>query len=178
MTKKTTRKTSYDSYFNKIHTSGYTGRACKQTAKFCWSWSVPVHDFQIFLGPGLVQSKFLIFYWSWSGPRFFSSPGLVLGPGPNRSVRDQSVLVPWSLLQIRSRLIPSLDDLSTDPGNFPTVGSTVGNTGFYSGSKPDLLFCFEQYFFSLSSILSSIVSRRLHLKKYQKKILISNIAIL
>ena len=47
-----------------------------------------VRDLEIFLGPGSVRSE--ISKFCWSGP--------VLGPGPNRSVRDQSVLVRGSLV--------------------------------------------------------------------------------
>jgi len=39
---------------------------------------------------------FQIFYWSWSSPRILNFARV--GPGPNRSVRDEPILVRWSLV--------------------------------------------------------------------------------
>ena len=60
-----------------------------------------IQEFVILSGPGSVRSgrRSKIFCWSCSDPRFIflSGSGPMPGPGPNRSVRAQPVLVRGSL---------------------------------------------------------------------------------
>ena len=66
---------------------------------FSCSWSGSVPGFEIFLGPGLVRSRFWNFYSSWFGPRF------------RDSVRDQSVLVDGS---VREMQVTDMDGFISD----------------------------------------------------------------